>query len=230
MKMIRSLAGLAAAAAVMAVPTAARAAAQLQFYYDNVLALTCVDDTGCDSSPGAPGNLTFVGAIGVFSVNVATGVSKPVSNAPQLMDLNSVQVRAVGGAPHTLEVRFSDNDFTGLGRISGHWGGTVTSGTVSAGAYYDTGNVLGALTTSLGSMGPFTSSGGTAVFAGQLAATPVMSAPYSVTQWVKVESGRNQATSVSGDFSLDIPEPASIALVGLSLLGLGVASRRRRKA
>jgi hypothetical protein len=59
------------------------------------------------------GAIVFNGSIGVFTVNVTTGISKPLATAPQLMDLNSVSVSSAGAGQ--LNISLTDTGFTGFG-------------------------------------------------------------------------------------------------------------------
>lgn len=67
-----------------------------------------VDQTITD--PDLDGLITFNGSVGVFIVNVTTGISKPLAPSPQLMDLNSISVSS--GAAGDLEIKLTDTDFT----------------------------------------------------------------------------------------------------------------------
>jgi hypothetical protein len=52
--------------------------------------------------------------------------------------------------------------------------------------------------------------------------------PYSLTIGVMIT--RSSAGSTTGDLNLQVPEPTSMALFGIGLMGVGAAARRRRQA
>ena len=213
----------AAAAALLAWLTAAQAVPSLRFAVDNVVMQTCADGDACDLS-GAAGVVTFSGSVGDFTVNVTTGVSDPVfTGGVPLMDLNTLNIQTQGSA-HTLELMFSDDDFTVDGKVSGLVGGTLTGNgaTISAQVFFDAGNVLFDKDTLAGAMGPF----GAGAFSDGFMGLDAPAGPYSVTQVLTLTT-TGFITSFSADFEVSVPEPGTLALLGLGLLGLGAGWRRR---
>jgi hypothetical protein len=185
--------------------------------------VSCADGAACDQNALA-GVVTFIGTVGAFTVNVTTGESKPLLGNNPIFDLNSVDTQT-GGGNHSLRIQFSDTGFTTPGQISGTWGGTLNGPagtTVQAAAYYSLLNTLNAETTLIGALGPF----GPGAFAGSMPGVNLAGTPYSLTDDVLITT--TGATTYSGDLALQVPEPTSIALVGLALLGLGGSTRRRQ--
>jgi hypothetical protein len=213
----------AAAAAVLLTSLAtAQAVPTLRFTIDNVVMQTCADGDGCDLT-GAPGVVTFSGSVGDFVINVTTGVSKPVfTGGVPLMDLNTLNIQTQGTG-HTLELMLSDDNFSDAGKVSGKLGGTLTGNgaTISAQVYFDAGNALFDKDTLAGAVGPF----GSGAFSGGFIGLDAPTGPYSVTQVLTLTT--TGFTNFSADFEVSVPEPTTLALFGLGLLGLGAGWRRR---
>jgi hypothetical protein len=188
---------------------------------------------------GANGFVTFNAALSGdpnFLVNVTTGLSKgplgvPGSTATNaIMDLNSVNAAAFGAG--VLTIKLSDTDFTDNnlgGKLSEDIGGTLpTGGTLTAQTFAAKSNLN--FDTS-GFAGPLQSFSPPPIsFSGSASASHGPLGTYSLTEVVIITF--TQAGSVSFDFrsSAVVPEPASLTLVSLGLLGLVGYGLRRRKA
>ena len=190
---------------------------------DGITTLTIADGSGSDSN-GAAGLVTWIGTIGVWTINVNTGVTKPAYGDAEnpYMDLNFVN--GSSSSAGTLTIWFSETDFTKNGTAFAVIGGTA-AGMVSYETYYDSANALfgnsGALTNQ--SFGP----GG---FTGAATGGPVMDPNvYSLTQKITITHGQQGVSS--GDAELTVPDSGStIALLGAALATLGLISRRRKVA
>jgi hypothetical protein len=217
---------VAMAAGLLGVMPAAHAVPTLSFSVDGGAALSCADGAGCDTNTAA-GVVTVNQSFGDFSINVTTGLSKPVlTGGDPLMDLNTVNLQMSGGA-HTLAIAFSDTDF-GIynGRVLMQYGGSLSGvgASFEQSAYYDAGNALFGQGTLIGTAGS-----GAGAYSGTIDGGWSPSGPYSVTEILTLKSAGGM-TMFSGDFEVNVPEPGTLALVGLALLGLAVAYRRRRVA
>jgi hypothetical protein len=211
------------AAGLLGVVPAAHAVATLSLSVDGSAAITCADGAGCDTNSNA-GVVTFSPSLGDFSVNVTTGLSKPIlTGGSPLMDLNTVNVQ-IWGDPHTLQIKFSDTGFD----IYGGWIGTTYGGTlngtgasVAYSAYYDAGNALFGEGTTIGTVGS-----GSGPFSGSTDGGWSPNDLYSVTEILTLKTGGG-LTVFSGDFAVNVPEPGTLALIGFALLGFAAVYRRR---
>jgi MYXO-CTERM domain-containing protein len=204
-----------------------------------VLQLTSAAGGDSGVITGANGFVMFSGPLSGdtnFMVNVTTGLSKgslgvPGSTATNaIMDLNSVNVAATGAG--VLTIKLSDTDFT-----DNNQGVTLA---VSIGGTLPPNGSLTAQTFEAKSNLNFDTTG----FAGPLLSfsTPPTSfsadanknhgplGTYSLTEVVTLTF--TQAGTVSFDFrsSSTVPEPSSLTLAVLGVLGLVGYGLRRRKA
>ena len=202
---------------------AAHAVPTLSFSVDGGATITCADGAACDTNAAA-GVVAFSQSLGDFTVNVTTGLSKPMlTGGDPVMDLNSVNVQVLGG-PHTLTIGFSDTGFDIYGgRITASYGGTLsgTGASMEYSAYYDAGDTLFGQGTLIAN-----ESSGPGAFSGSADGGWSPSGPYSVAEIITLKTGGGM-TVFSGDFAVKVPEPGTLALVGLALLGFAVVSRRR---
>ena len=215
---------LANVSAVYAAPT-------LSFALDGGAAVYCVDGGACDTD-ATPGVVMMSSTFGgVYTVTVTTGVTKPALPGTS-MDLNNVTITTMAPGSHTLQIMFSDTNFTIPGGAAASFGGTLTNlfglpgSSVSASAYFGSSNTLFDLGTLIGTSGTIPVGG---AFASNFGGPGPTIGSYSLTQ-VLTLSSNGAFTMFSGDFSLAVnPEPASIVLMGTVLLFTTAALRRKRR-
>jgi hypothetical protein len=196
---------------------------------DGVNTVMVVDGGVGDSSTQA-GVVTFNGSIGVnWTLNVTTGVSKPMLGSPTQpwMDLNSVNATSRGAG--TLTIMLCDTGFgPASGKLTSKIGGT-TQGKVTMNTYKDAGNGLFALTTPLTSQGVFGTGIGTKAFANTASIAFTGALPFSLTEVATITHTRQAISSFNEE--LRVPDAGlTIALLGSSLLGLAAFARTRKTA
>jgi hypothetical protein len=212
----------AAAALLLAGMPAAHALPALSLSVDGGTAFVCSDGAACDNS-GVAGVVSINQMLGDFLVNITTGLSKPfLTGGNPLMDLSTVNVQVWGGS-HTLEIKFSDTDFDLYGgRFVMAYGGTLSgAGSFEHSAYYDAGNDLFGTDSLMGQVAY-----GSGAFSGLVDGGWSPGGPYSVTEILTLRTAGG-LTVFSGDFEVKVPEPATLALLGLGLFLFGAVRMRR---
>ncbi|MCP5520986.1 MAG: hypothetical protein H7A46_05505 [Verrucomicrobiales bacterium] len=202
--------------------------------------ITIVDGDALDTYKAIDGVITYHGTVGVWTINVTTGLTKPVSGSASYpgMDLNTINSNIGVQGAGDLIIEFSDTDFTASSWSSfvNAVGGTTsfTSGSLAFDTYYSTGN--GLFETSLGTSQLITSQSfaipGTKTvteFAGSEHGGPVpSSSPFSLTIVATIHHDAAGVTSFD-DF-LTVPEGGStLALLGAGICLIGLSARGRER-
>ena len=192
--------------------------------FDGINPVITIDDNLIGDLNPATGELTLSTNVGVWTLSISTGVTKPVLGAAKtpIMDL---VIQASSTNAGTLQYVFSDTGFTPFSPFTATVSGHVISGaptTVNYSVYGDASDTLAALTTPLTTTGTIplpvlTSNSGS--FS--------LSSLYSLSQVVQINASGPSSVSVDASLSV-IPEPSTTALtfLGLSLVA-GLARRRR---
>lgn len=210
--------------------TTAVAAPMLQYrvYEDNVL-------TSLTGS-SATGNLSVSGSTTFFSFVSALAIGSPTVASPSLIVQNtSVSSQTgFGNSPHTLRLEVSQTgvDRASAGGLLASLANTLTANilvngqnvsSVSVDNYADAGNVAYARTTALASL--------TATQAGNNASAVinqgiVLPNPFFSQTVVITAQFLGAGASVNASSQITVPEPATLGLFGVALLGLGFVRRR----
>lgn len=178
--------------------------------------------TTYSDSPGAS-PLTLTESIGNFTTTVNTGTATTVPS----LDLSSVDINSSAGG--TLVVTLSASGFTSpvgaanwLSQFSGNF--VIGSGTVELQTYLNNNDTLlslnGAtlLNTLTDTATPFGLSDVTSALA---------DGSFALTEVLTITTTGAAHVSLDGSIT-EVPEPASMALLGIGMIGTGVMARRRR--
>jgi len=193
--------------------------------------VTIVDGGAGDSNPLA-GVITFNGGVGIFNLNVTTGLSKPFfpTGPDAKMDLNSVNANSAGAGSLVIELSDTDWPAAGAGVLTGRVGGTVgqvVGNSATFAGYKNLSNQLFDITNPVADIaaGPF----GPGAFSAEVSDIHgPLNSDYSMTLVATLVHAGASNTSFNFELTNSVPEPATIAAFAAGLPFIGGYFWRRR--
>ena len=193
---------------------------------------------------GSNGGFATATAAQLNTINAATGLTfgtldvssnSPGTSAQALTTSASVSVSNTTGSTITVFLTFGDTNFalpiappTAL--LTSNYSDTVLDsggGSYSFASFVNQSNAQNA-TTGVGTT-PLTGGFGSGSSTSDAVMITTLTAPYSMTELLELQLGAGDEITFSNSEKLtSTPEPASMALLGVGLLGLGFVAKRKR--